>query len=150
MVSILIICHEFPKYSFKRCSNKIEKKIGEKKNPATYVICIQLFRHNFVYKSPMKNPRRERPWWTSTHIGTFTSILYGIGYQGKSRWKFSTKERSIFNGHLLDLRRFSETRRDKCSLWKIAEGLKDRPCVCIKNLQIFLRSLTLQMWKKEQ
>ncbi len=41
-----------------------------------------------------------------------------------------------------------ETSKDDCSLSKIAEGSKDRPFVCMKNLQIFLRSLTLQMWKR--
>jgi hypothetical protein len=83
----------------------------------------------------------------STHLED--SIFYGIGYQGKSGWKFSTKERSIFNRPFLDLRRLSETSKDECSLWKFAEGLKGRPCVCITNLQIFLRTLPLQMWKKE-
>jgi hypothetical protein len=85
----------------------------------------------------------------STHLEE--PILNGIGYQGKSGWQFSTKEGSTF---LLDPSVIwgtcHETSKDECSLSKIAEGLKNRPFVCIKNLQIFLRSLTLQMRKKEQ
>ncbi len=46
----------------------------KKKNPVTYVICKHFFYRNFVNKSCIKNPRRERPWWSSTHTGTFTFL----------------------------------------------------------------------------
>jgi hypothetical protein len=46
MLSFFIICHEFTKYSFKRCINKIEKKIGRKKT------LLPMFFVRTLYTSP--------------------------------------------------------------------------------------------------